>query len=70
MTTDRTVTARGAEKRMTLGELREFIVALAQAGAADTTPIQAKVTWGGGLQQISATAVRFGDEPGNDSRGH
>lgn len=62
MATERTVTAKGAAKRMTLGELRQFIDALDHAGAADSTPIGAKVTWGGGLQQIQATAVRFGDE--------
>ncbi len=70
MATERTVTARGAAKQMTLGELRQFVAGLDDAEAAESTPIRAKVTWGGGLQEIQATAVRFGDSPQTAREAH
>jgi hypothetical protein len=63
MATDRTVTATAADgfKRMTLGELEDFIAEMHEAGAARTTPIHARVTFGGWLRELKATAIRFGD---------
>lgn len=64
MATDRTVTATasGGDKRMTLGELRSFIGEMDQAGAAESTSVSARVTFGGWLRELKATAVRFGDK--------
>lgn len=60
--TDRTVTAHAGDgKKMTLGELRAFIAEMDQAGAADTTPVTARVAWVGWVKQLKATAIRFGD---------
>jgi hypothetical protein len=65
MATDRTVTVNAADGKLTLGELRSFIGEMDQAGAADTTPVQGRVTFGGWLKEIKATAVRFGDPEGD-----
>lgn len=64
MATDRTVTATASadDKRMTLGELRSFIGEMDQAGAAESTPVSARVTFGGWLRELKATAQRFGDD--------
>jgi len=61
MSVDRTVEIKAADGRITLGELREFIAGLDHAGAADSTVIGARVTMGGALKSLKATAVRFGD---------
>lgn len=53
--------AGGADGKMTLAELREFVAGLDQAGAAEATLISARVTFGGALKSVKATAVRFGD---------
>ena len=60
---DRSVTANAdaADKKMTLGELKAFIEEMGRAGAAETTPVAARVTFGGWLKQLRATAIRFGD---------
>jgi hypothetical protein len=52
---------------MTLAELRVFITEMDQAGAAENTPVGARVSWGGGLKRITASARRFGDP--EDARG-
>jgi hypothetical protein len=61
MPTDRTVTATAHDGKMTLGELRAFIAEMDQAGAAETTPVTARVSWGGWVKELKASAVRFGD---------
>jgi hypothetical protein len=62
MPTDRTVTATALDgRRMTLAELRAFVAEMDQAGAAETTPVGARVSWGGGLKELKASAARFGD---------
>lgn len=58
--TDRTVTTRAEAKRMTLGELRSFVKEMDEAGAADSTGVDARVNFGGGLKELKATAERFG----------
>jgi hypothetical protein len=66
----RTVEAKGsASGKVTLGDLRAFIAEMDQAGAADTTPVKATVTFGGALKSLKATAVRFGDDVKGASRG-
>ena len=58
----RTVEAKGsAEGKMTLGDLKEFVAEMDQAGAANSTPIEATVMWRGALKSLKATAIRFGD---------
>jgi hypothetical protein len=61
MSIGRTVQATAKDRALTLGELREFIGELDHAGAAETTPIEARVTMRGGIKSMMATAVRFGD---------
>jgi hypothetical protein len=60
----RSVTAPKGEK-LTLGDLRSFVGEMDHAGAADTTPVRGRVTFGGWLKEIKATAVRFGDPEGD-----
>jgi hypothetical protein len=60
-TTSRQVETKASAKELTLGELREFIASLDQAGAANTTPIRGRANWNGTLKSVRATAVRFGD---------
>jgi hypothetical protein len=56
MSTERTRTMKAAKgEKLTLGEMD-------QAGAADSTPASARASFGGWLQELKATAVRFGDE--------
>ena len=47
--------------KLTLGDLRSFVGEMDQAGAADTTPVGATVSFGGWLRELKATAERFGD---------
>jgi hypothetical protein len=59
---NRAVTATAGDgSRMTLGDLRAFIAELDQAGAAETTPVSGRVSFGGYVKELKATAVRFGD---------
>lgn len=59
---NREVTAAAQDgKRMTLGDLRAFVAEMDQAGAADTTRVSGRVTFGGWVKELKATAVRFGD---------
>lgn len=48
-------------KRMTLADLRAFVAEMDQAGAAEETPVSARIAWGGWVKELKATAVRFGD---------
>ena len=58
----RTVEAKGsADGKMTLADLKEFVAEMDQAGAANTTPIEATTTWRCALKSLKATAIRFGD---------
>lgn len=60
--TSRAVEARAAKgKSLTLGDLREFVQVLDDAGAANSTPIDGACTIGGHLKALKASAVRFGD---------
>lgn len=68
MRADRAVTLAAEGKGFTLGELRVFIEEMDDAGAADSTPIGARVTFGGLLKELKATAVRFGDTEPAQSR--
>ena len=61
MSVSRHVEANAENGKMTLGDLRQFVAELDQAGAADTTVIRARVTFGGVLKSVAADAVRFGD---------
>ncbi|MCW2904126.1 MAG: hypothetical protein JWO67_6391 [Streptosporangiaceae bacterium] len=62
MIIDRHVAVQATAKKLTLGELREFIDELDQAGAANSTVIKGRVNWGGTIKSLEATAVRFGDQ--------
>jgi hypothetical protein len=59
--TSRTVETTAADGTMILGELRAFIHELDNAGAAESTRIEGRVSMKGGVKSLKATAVRFGD---------
>lgn len=63
MSAERTRTMKAAKgEKLTLGDLRSFVGEMDQAGAADSTPVSARASFGGWLQELKATAVRFGDD--------
>lgn len=68
MATSRTVEVKARDGTMTLAGLREFVAAMDEAGAVETTPVSATVRFGGGIKTLKATAVRFGD-PVRGTRG-
>lgn len=55
MSIGRTVEAVGADGKVTVRDLVEFVASLAAAGVDDSTPISAQVTWSGYLKSIRAT---------------
>ena len=62
MTTSTTIDWVAADKGgMTLRELREFVVECEEAGAVDSTRIEAETTWGGKLKTVRLVVVRSGD---------
>lgn len=46
---------------MTLGDLRAFIGELDEAGAANTTPLEARLSFRGKIKSMTADVIRFGD---------
>lgn len=63
MSAERTRTMKAAKgEKLALGDLRSFVAEMDQAGAADSTPVSARASFGGWLQELKATAVGFGDE--------
>ena len=62
MSIDRNVGVKAADGcKLTLGELRQFVTELDEAGAAESTTISGRVGWRGSVKALSAVAVRFGD---------
>lgn len=62
MTTSTTIDWAATDKGgMTLGELRQFVVECEEAGAVESTRIEATTTWGGKLKTVSVVVVRFSD---------
>jgi hypothetical protein len=43
------------------GELHQFVVECEEAGAVDSTRIEADLTWGGKLKKVRVVVVRSGD---------
>lgn len=62
MSIDRNVGVKAAKDgKLTLGELRQFVAELDEAGAAESTLISGRVGWHGTVKSLSAVAIRFGD---------
>lgn len=55
------MTSSGGRK-MSLGDLKEFVAEMDAAGASNSTPIAGRVAFGGGLKALKAVAIRVGDE--------
>jgi hypothetical protein len=62
VTTSTTIDWAAADKGgMTLGELHQFVVECEEAGAVDSTRIEADLTWGGKLKKVRVVVVRSRD---------
>lgn len=68
-TRERHVFAANRHVTLTLGEMKNFIARLEAEGAAYSTPLSGKTSFGGHrLLAVTATIVRFGD-PEERARG-